>query len=186
MRARYPDHEGFVDRDGVKVAFEVYGCDGPAVLFVPASPISHARSWKGMIPFLSRHMTVIATDGRGTHHSDRPHRRERYGPDEVDADLVAVLEAAGVTEAVVVAHCHADAVGDAARRRARRTSSPVSCSSRPPWRWRRGTTMRRRRSGVGRTASSSAEAWSMRNRAFWRTDGGYRALGRVLLRAATA
>jgi hypothetical protein len=51
MRARYPDHEGFVDRDGVKVAFEVYGCDGPAVLFVPASPISHARSWKGMIPF---------------------------------------------------------------------------------------------------------------------------------------
>src|SRR5262245_25576453 len=107
MRARYPDHEGFVERDGVKVAYEVYGHGDPAVLFVPASPISHARSWKGLIPFLSRHMKVVVTDGRGTHGSDRPHDRGCYGPDEVDADLVAVLQAAGVTEAVVVAHCHA-------------------------------------------------------------------------------
>jgi len=25
MRARYPDSEGFVERDGVKVAYEVFG-----------------------------------------------------------------------------------------------------------------------------------------------------------------
>ena len=174
MRARYPDHEGFVDRDGVKVAFEVYGCDGPAVLFVPASPISHARSWKGMIPFLSRHMTVIATDGRGTHHSDRPHRRDRYGPDEVDADLVAVLEAAGVTEAVVVAHCHAtpwamrlaDAHADLVAglvliAPAMAVAPGYDYASEAELRWQDGIV--------------DAEAWSMRNRAFWRTDGGYRA-----------
>ena len=107
MRARYPDHEGFVERDGVKVAYEVYGEGAPAAFLLPASPITHARSWKGLIPFLSRHLTVVTTDGRGTGRSDRPHQSERYGPDEIEADIVAVLAAAGVRETVVVAHCHA-------------------------------------------------------------------------------
>ena len=118
MRARYPDHEGFVDRDGVKVAFEVYGRGNPAVLFVPASPISHARSWKGLIPFLSRHMTVVATDGRGTHRSDRPHRRDCYDPDEVDGDLVAVLGAVRRHRSCRRCALPRVSVGDAARRRA--------------------------------------------------------------------
>src|SRR5947208_15641090 len=30
MRARYPDTEGFVERDGVKVAYEVFGSGEPA------------------------------------------------------------------------------------------------------------------------------------------------------------
>jgi hypothetical protein len=36
MRARYPDHEGVIDRDGVKVGYEVYGQGTPAALLVPA------------------------------------------------------------------------------------------------------------------------------------------------------
>ncbi len=96
MRARYPDHEGFVERDGIEVAYEVYGEGGPAALLVPSSPITHARSWKGLIPFLSRHLTVVTTDGRGTGRSHRPHDSECYGPDEVGADLVAVLHASEV------------------------------------------------------------------------------------------
>ena len=107
MRARYPDHEGFVERDGVKVAYEVYGEGGLAAFLVPSAPITHARSWKGLIPFLSRHLTVVTTDGRGTGRSDRPHRRECYGPTRSTATCVAVLDAAGVTRTVVVAHCHA-------------------------------------------------------------------------------
>ena len=109
MRARCPDHEGFVERDGIEVAYDVYGEGGPAALLVPSSPITHARSWKGLIPFLSRHMTVVTTDGRGTGRSDRPHDSECYGPDEVGADLVAVLDASEVSEVVVVAHCHSTA-----------------------------------------------------------------------------
>lgn len=107
MRARYPDDEGFVERDGLKVAYEVYGEGAPAAFLVPASPITHARSWKGVIPFLSRHVTVVTTDGRGTGRSDRPHQLELYGPDEIDADMVAVLHAADVSQIVLVAHCHA-------------------------------------------------------------------------------
>ena len=34
-RARYPDAHGHVERDGVRIAYEVYGSDGPAVLLLP-------------------------------------------------------------------------------------------------------------------------------------------------------
>ena len=68
VRARDPDHEGFVERDGVNVGYELYGEGGTAAFLVPASPITHARSWKGLIPFLSRHVTC------------RHHRRPRHGP----------------------------------------------------------------------------------------------------------
>jgi pimeloyl-ACP methyl ester carboxylesterase/predicted glycosyltransferase len=107
MRARYPDHEGVVERDGVKVAYDVYGRGDVGALLVPPAPITHARSWKGLIPFLSRHLPVVTTDGRGTGRSDRPDEPAHYGPTETVADLVAVLDAAGVGRAVVVAHCHA-------------------------------------------------------------------------------
>jgi len=174
MRARYPDREGAVDRDGVNVAFEVYGRDGPAILFVPASPISHARSWKGMIPFLSRHTTVIATDGRGTHRSDRPHRRDCYSPDEVDADLVAVLDAAGATNAVVVAHCHASSwamrlADEHADRVAGLVLVAPALAVAPGYEYA-ADAEQRWQDDIG-----DACGWSMRNRAFWRTDGGYRA-----------
>ena len=35
MRARYPDAEGFVDRAGVKLGYEVFGEGEPAVVFAP-------------------------------------------------------------------------------------------------------------------------------------------------------
>src|SRR5438128_12307044 len=34
-RARYPDQEGYVERDGVKVFYEVYGEGDPTIMFVP-------------------------------------------------------------------------------------------------------------------------------------------------------
>jgi hypothetical protein len=46
MRARYPDAEGFVERDGVKIAYEVFGSGGPWIVFVPIDPLVHSRAWK--------------------------------------------------------------------------------------------------------------------------------------------
>jgi pimeloyl-ACP methyl ester carboxylesterase/predicted glycosyltransferase len=174
MRARYPDHEGFVERDAVKVGYEVYGDGGPAVFLVPASPITHARSWKGLIPFLSRHLTVVTTDGRGTGRSDRPHERDRYGPDEIEADLVGVLDAAGVHQTVVVAHCHAVpwalglagdhpdlVVGLVAIAPGIAVMPGHDYTVEPERRWPEEVV--------------DATGWGMRNRGFWRTDGGYRA-----------
>ena len=37
MRARYPDIEGFIERDGVKVAYEVCGAGQPALVFAPST-----------------------------------------------------------------------------------------------------------------------------------------------------
>jgi pimeloyl-ACP methyl ester carboxylesterase len=107
MRARLPDRADVVRRDGVRVAFEVFGQGEPALLLIPASPITHARSWKGIIPSLARRFTVVTTDGRGTGRSDRPRTPECYAPAEVTADLLAVLDAAGIDLAFLVAHCHA-------------------------------------------------------------------------------
>ena len=39
MRARYPDAEGFVERDGVKIAYEVFGSGGPWIVLV--GPVSY-------------------------------------------------------------------------------------------------------------------------------------------------
>jgi pimeloyl-ACP methyl ester carboxylesterase/predicted glycosyltransferase len=107
MRARQPDRADVVERDGVEVAYEVFGREEPALLLIPSAPITHARSWKGLVPCLSRHYTVVTVDGRGNGRSDRPAGRGAYGPDEVVADQLAVLDVVGLSRVVVVAHCHA-------------------------------------------------------------------------------
>ena len=71
-RARYPDTSGYVERDGVKLHFEVYGSGEPTVLLLPTWSIVHSRHWKMQIPYLSRHCRVVTFDGRGNGRSDRP------------------------------------------------------------------------------------------------------------------
>ena len=40
-RARYPDTEGYVERDGVRTFYEVYGEGEPTVLLLPTWSIIH-------------------------------------------------------------------------------------------------------------------------------------------------
>ena len=104
-RARYPDEEGFVERDGVRVFWESYG-DGPATfLLFPTSPISHSRLWKAQIPYLARHYRVLAFDPRGNGRSDKPADASAYGRWEFVEDGRAVLEAAGVERAILTGLC---------------------------------------------------------------------------------
>ena len=65
MRARYPDTEGFIERDGVKVGYEVFGAGEPAILLLTSWAIVHARQWKAQVPYLARHFQVITVEGRG-------------------------------------------------------------------------------------------------------------------------
>jgi pimeloyl-ACP methyl ester carboxylesterase len=104
-RARYPDEEGYVEREGVRVFYEVYGDAPTTFLLFPTSPISHSRMWKGQIPYLSRYFRVIVFDPRGNGKSDRPDSAEAYSYWEVMKDGRAVLEATGAETALLGGLC---------------------------------------------------------------------------------
>src|SRR6059036_2760071 len=101
-RARYPDHEGYVERDGVRVFYEVYGSGDPTVLLLPTWSLIHSRHWKMQIPYLARHCRVLLFDGRGNGSSDRPSEPEAYREEEFAADAIAVMDATGTKSAVLV------------------------------------------------------------------------------------
>jgi pimeloyl-ACP methyl ester carboxylesterase/predicted glycosyltransferase len=104
MRAKQPDQQGFVQRDGVKVGYEVFG-EGPrTLLFLPSWSIVHSRMWKMQVPYFARHMRVVTFDGRGNGRSDRPAEAAKYDDREYAADALAVLDAVGAERATVVSH----------------------------------------------------------------------------------
>jgi pimeloyl-ACP methyl ester carboxylesterase len=101
-RARYPDEEGTVERDGVRLHYEVYGSGEPTVFLMPTWSIVHSRHWKMQIPYLARHCRVLTFDGRGNGRSDRPAEPEAYREEEFAADALAVLDATATERAVLV------------------------------------------------------------------------------------
>jgi pimeloyl-ACP methyl ester carboxylesterase/predicted glycosyltransferase len=101
-RARYPDETGYVERDGVRVFYEVYGSGEPTVLLLPTWSLLHSRHWKMQIPYLARHCRVVAFDGRGNGRSDRPVESAAYDEREFAADALAVLDATDTRRAVLV------------------------------------------------------------------------------------
>ena len=105
MRARYPDIEGFVERDGVKVAYEVFGAGQSALVFAPTDPLVHSRAWKAQVPYLAQAFQVLTIDPRGNGKSDRPRSAAAYADTEFVADTIAVMDAAGIDQAVLVGHC---------------------------------------------------------------------------------
>src|SRR6266571_960858 len=101
-RARNPDEEGYVERDGVRVFYEVYGTGEPTVFLLPTWSIIHSRHWKMQIPYLARHCRVVTFDGRGNGRSDRPPEASAYDEREFAADALAVLDATETQRAVIV------------------------------------------------------------------------------------
>jgi pimeloyl-ACP methyl ester carboxylesterase/predicted glycosyltransferase len=99
-RARYPDESGYVERDGVRLHWEVYGSGEPTVLLLPTWSIIHSRHWKMQIPYLARHCRVLTFDGRGNGRSDRP--ESGYEESEFAADALAVMDATATERAVLV------------------------------------------------------------------------------------
>ncbi|MEX0817510.1 MAG: alpha/beta hydrolase, partial [Gaiellales bacterium] len=101
-RARYPDREGYVERDGVRLHYEVYGEGEPTVFFLPTWSIVHSRHWKMQIPYFARHFRVLTFDGRGNGKSDRPPDPADYAETEYVADALAVMDATETERAVLV------------------------------------------------------------------------------------
>jgi pimeloyl-ACP methyl ester carboxylesterase len=100
-RARYPDSTGYVERDGVRVFWELYGEGDRTILFLPTWSIVHSRCWKQQIPDFARRQRALTFDPRGNGRSDRPSDPAAYSEEEFSADALAVMDAAGVDQAVI-------------------------------------------------------------------------------------
>ncbi|MGH8749908.1 MAG: alpha/beta fold hydrolase, partial [Burkholderiales bacterium] len=102
MRAKLPRSEGSVERDGVRIHYEVYGEGADTLLFIPPWAIVHSRIYKAQIPWLSDHFRCVTFDPRGNGKSDRPERAEAYAVEQYVADALAVLDATGTEAAILV------------------------------------------------------------------------------------
>jgi pimeloyl-ACP methyl ester carboxylesterase len=102
VRAADPTVAGHVERDGLRLGYEVFGSGEPTLLLLPTWTIVHSRIWKMQVPYLSRHYRVVTYDGPGNGRSDRTVDSDRYTPESYAADAVAVLDHCGVERAVLV------------------------------------------------------------------------------------
>jgi pimeloyl-ACP methyl ester carboxylesterase/predicted glycosyltransferase len=102
MRAKLPEREGFVEREGVKLAYEICGSGPQTMVFLPTWTIVHSRVYKAQLPYFSEHFRCITYDGRGNGKSDRPDDVAAYTLDNQIADALAIMEATDAGEAIVV------------------------------------------------------------------------------------
>ena len=101
-RARYPDEEGFIERDGIRVFWESYGEGEQTILFLPTWTLVHSRVWKAQIPYFARHFRVLCFDPRGNGRSDRPQDPSAYAEREFAQDALDVMDACQVDRAICV------------------------------------------------------------------------------------
>src|SRR5829696_2062013 len=102
MRAKLPREDGFVESNGVKLFYEVYG-DGPdTMVFPPPWAIVHSRVFKAQLPYFSERFRCITYDPRGNGRSDRPTDVEAYSLDNYVADALAVMDATEAGSAIIV------------------------------------------------------------------------------------
>jgi pimeloyl-ACP methyl ester carboxylesterase/predicted glycosyltransferase len=102
MRAKLPVKDGFVDRDGVKIHYEVYGGGTETFVFIPPWSIFHARVYKAQLPYFSERYRCIAYDGRGNGKSDRPKEIEAYSLENYVVDALAVMDETATDKAILV------------------------------------------------------------------------------------
>jgi pimeloyl-ACP methyl ester carboxylesterase len=88
-----------LDRDGVKLYYEVHG-QGPALILTHGYSAT-SQMWAGQIAPLEPHFTVITWDMRGHGQSDYPADQGQYSEEATVADMAALLDAVGAADAVV-------------------------------------------------------------------------------------
>src|SRR3954463_10402088 len=88
-----------LDRDGVKLHYEVHG-SGPALLLTHGYSSTSAM-WKGQIEALSKDHQLVLWDMRGHGQSDYPDDPAAYSEALTVGDMAALLDKAGAETAIV-------------------------------------------------------------------------------------
>ena len=102
MRAKLPASDGYVQRDGVKIHYEVYGQGSETMVFLPPWSIVHSRVYKAQLPYFSERHRCVTFDARGNGKSDRPTEAGAYTLAHSIADVVAVMDATDTGKAILV------------------------------------------------------------------------------------
>jgi pimeloyl-ACP methyl ester carboxylesterase len=100
-RALQPDSEGFLERDGRRLFYELYGEGEETLFLLPTWSIVPSRHWKMQIAHLARHYRVLSMDGLGNGRSERCRDRTRYAPVEFARDCLAVMDATATPRALI-------------------------------------------------------------------------------------
>jgi pimeloyl-ACP methyl ester carboxylesterase len=93
-------------KDGVKLAYETLG-EGRDIVLVHGFGSSAAQNWRapGWYDTLTAAgYRVTAMDCRGHGLSDKPHTTPGYGHDEMAEDVIAVMDAAGLTQSYLMGY----------------------------------------------------------------------------------
>ena len=90
-----------VEKNGVKLNYNDTGGDGAPVLLVHGFPFN-SKMWDPQVEALGERYRLIVPDLKGFGASDAPEDRSTYSVDNYADELKAVLDDAGVEQAVVV------------------------------------------------------------------------------------
>ncbi len=88
-----------IDRDGVKIHYEVHG-KGPTILLSHGYS-STSRMWDGQVAALKDRYQVVVWDMRGHGDSDYPKDPSHYSEALTVGDMAALLDAVGAKKAIV-------------------------------------------------------------------------------------
>ena len=88
-----------IDRNGVKIHYEVHG-SGP-VLLLTHGYSSTSAMWQGQIAALSKHHRLVLWDMRGHGQSDYPADPAAYSEALTVGDMAALLDTVGAESAIV-------------------------------------------------------------------------------------
>jgi pimeloyl-ACP methyl ester carboxylesterase len=90
-----------LERDGVRIAYEVSGHDGGLPLLLTHGYGSSQLAWARNLPALGTERRVITWDVRGHGESASPRSPSAYSVEACVADMAAVLDACGIERAAV-------------------------------------------------------------------------------------
>lgn len=167
MRAKLPDTEDVIDRDGVRIHYETYGEGDHTILFVPTWSLVHSRNYKGQIPYFSEHFRCITYDPRGNGKSDRPLDPEAYRLKDYVGDALAVMDATGTNKAILFGYSLSGLVVAAlAAHHDERVEAVVTVGTNSPL----AGAYEYKTYGSYELDLETHEGWQKYNRGYWRKD----------------